>query len=75
MLSTLPAPDRASAYAVYSATMMLLQAPGSLALGAMVEAGAGYTAVFRGYGAALAVMLVGLLALYRAGRLPAGGRP
>ena len=70
MLSTLPDHNRASAYAVYSATMMLIQAPGSFATGALVEAGFGYGTVFRGAAVAVAAVLVGMVVLYRSGRLP-----
>ncbi len=70
LLSTIPDENRASAYSAYSAAMMLVQAFGSAALGALVESGVPYDAAFR-FGA---VGMVGVLAvvggLYRAGRLP-----
>ena len=74
MLASLPDDNRASAYAAYSAAMMLIQAPGSVVLGTLVERGVGYDAVFATYAAALGCLLVGLLVTYRAGWLPAGGR-
>jgi len=73
MLETLPDEHRASAYAGFSATMMLIQAPGSFAVGAFVQAGVGYDGVFVGYAALVAAIAVGMGALARAGRLPAGG--
>ncbi|MFB6136809.1 MAG: MFS transporter [Halobacteriaceae archaeon] len=72
LLATLPDEHRGSAYAVYSATMMLLQAPGSVVLGALVEAGATYTDVFAVYAVVLAGVLATLVVLYRADRLPKG---
>jgi MFS family permease len=73
MLDTLPDEHRASAYAGFSAAMMLIQAPGSVAVGAFVQAGVGYDAVFAGYAGLVAAIAVGMGALARAGRLPAGG--
>jgi MFS family permease len=73
MLDTLPDEHRASAYAGFSATMMLIQAPGSFAVGAFVQAGVGYDAVFVGYAALVAAIAVGMGSLARAGRLPSGG--
>ncbi|MFB6228956.1 MAG: CynX/NimT family MFS transporter [Halobacteriales archaeon] len=73
MLDTLPDEHRASAYAGFSATMMLIQAPGSFAVGSFVQAGVGYDAVFLGYAVLLAAIAVGMGGLARAGRLPSGG--
>ncbi|MFB6136420.1 MAG: MFS transporter [Halobacteriaceae archaeon] len=75
LLDTLPDAHRASAYSAYSATMMLMQAPGSLVVGTLVESGVGYGTVFRTYMGVLAVLVVVLFALYRAGRLPTDGSP
>ncbi len=74
MLDSLPDRHRASAYAVFSATMMLVQAGGGVLVGGLTDAGVGFDAVFRGMAAALAGVLVVLVGLYRTGRLPAGGR-
>lgn len=75
VLSSLPDHHRASAYSLFSAAIMLVQAPGSGIIGTAVVEGASYTAVFRG----LAVVVIGVVAvlfgLYRAGYLPAGGDP
>lgn len=73
MLATLPDHRRGSAYAVFSATMMLMQAPGSVALGTLVESGVAYDTVFRGYAACIAAVLVALFVFYRRGDLPTGG--
>jgi predicted MFS family arabinose efflux permease len=72
MLGTLPDHNRASAYAVYSATMMFLQAPGSVALGSLVEAGVPFTTAFRGYALVVVGVLAVLVALYTDDRLPRG---
>ena len=74
MLSSLPDRHRASAYSLYSATMMFVQALGSGAVGVAVDGGLAYAVVFRGLAAAVGAVVVVLVALYAAGRLPAGGR-
>jgi DHA1 family inner membrane transport protein len=73
MLDTLPDEHRGSAYAGFSATMMLMQAPGSFAVGAFAQAGIGYDAVFVGYAALVGAVAVGMGGLARAGVLPSGG--
>ncbi len=52
--------------------MMLMQAPGSVAVGLLAQAGLGYTRVFQGYAifVALIVLVMGVLA--SADRLPQG---
>ena len=72
LLDTLPDENRASAYSGYSAVMMLIQAPGSVAVGVLVQAGLAYSDIFRGYALLVAVVAVAMAALARAGRLPAG---
>ncbi|MFB6072318.1 MAG: MFS transporter [Halobacterium sp.] len=72
LLDSLPDADRASAYAGYSAAMMVVQAFGSVVVGTLRGMGYAYDAVFRVGGLGLAVLVVALVALYRAGRLPAG---
>jgi len=72
LLDTLPDDNRASAYSGYSATMMLIQAPGSVAVGALAQSGLTYTAVFRGYAVLVAALAVGMTVLARTGRLPTG---
>ena len=75
LLSSLPDHHRASAYSLYSGTMMFVQALGSGAVGLAVDGGASYTLVFRVLAGSVAVILVVLVGLYADGRLPAGGRP
>jgi len=75
MLSTLPDHHRASAYAVYSATMMAVQALGSGTVGTAVSRGVGYDATFRSVAAVVGAIVLVLFGLYLLGRLPAGGRP
>jgi MFS family permease len=70
LLSTLPDENRASAYSAYSATMMLVQAFGSAALGTLVEAGWAYDTAFRLGAAGLVVVLALVGGLYWLGRLP-----
>jgi MFS family permease len=73
LLDTLPDAVRASAYSGFSAAMMLLQAPGSFAVGVFVQFGVGYDAVFQGYAVLVAAIVVVMAGLARAGRLPTGG--
>ncbi|NHN47458.1 MFS transporter [Halostella sp. JP-L12] len=75
LLDSLPDENRASAYSLYSASMMLVQATGSAALGGLTDAGVAFDAVFRGYAVALVAVLVVLLVLYAAGRLPSEAAP
>jgi len=75
MLSALPDHHRGSAYAVYSASMMAVQAGGSGAVGVLVAAGLDYTTVFRALALGVGALVVGLSALYLGGRLPTGGTP
>jgi predicted MFS family arabinose efflux permease len=70
LLDTLPDGTRASAYAWYSGGMMVLQASGSSAVGALREAGLAYDLIFTQLALGLAVVVVGLLVLQRSGRLP-----
>jgi len=72
MLDTLPDANRASAYSGYSATMMLIQAGGSVAVGTLADAGFTYTSVFRGFALLVALLAVVVALLARAGQLPTG---
>ncbi len=74
LLDSLPDHHRASAYAVFSATMMLVQSAGSVVVGALNDAGYTYDAVFRGFAVVLAVVAVLLAGLYWSGYLPTGAR-
>jgi MFS family permease len=74
LLDTLPDETRGSAYAAYSAGMMLAQAGGSSAVGTLVERGLPYDTVFTAFAVVL-VVLVGVLGVLRlAGRLPGTAR-
>ncbi|GAB3028416.1 MFS transporter [Natronobiforma cellulositropha] len=73
LLETLPDENRSSAYSGFSATMMLMQAPGSVAVGALAQAGVTYTAVFRAYAVVVALLTLCLALAARRGRLPTGG--
>ena len=75
MLSSLPDHNRASGYALFSAAIMAAQAPGSGVIGFLVVEGISYTAAFQGLAVVVVGTVVALFALYRAGRLPAGGSP
>lgn len=70
LLETLPDATRGSAYAFYSASMMLAQAGGASVVGALVERGYTYDAVFTSFLGVLLTILFGLAVLQRAGRLP-----
>jgi len=70
VLSALPADTRAGTFAAFSGLSIAVEATGSGAVGALVEAGYPFTAVFRGFGVGLAAVLALSVALYRAGRLP-----
>lgn len=75
MLSSLPDRHRASAYAVFSASMMVGQALGSGVVGLLVVEGVSYTVAFQTLAALVGGVVTVLFVLYRAGRLPAGGQP
>ncbi len=75
MLSSLPDHHRGSAYALFSASMMFVQSLGSGTVGLVVVEGVSYTVAFQTLAVLVGVVVAVLFALYRAGRLPAGGRP
>jgi MFS family permease len=75
LLASLPDHHRASAYTVYSASMMVVQAQGSLAVGRLVGGGLAYDTVFAWFAGGLVVVLVGLVGLHVTGRIPAGRVP
>jgi predicted MFS family arabinose efflux permease len=70
MLSTLPAPDRASAYAVFSGASLLFEANGSGVVGALTDAGIAFDQVFQLFAAAVAAVLLLAALLYAAGKFP-----
>ncbi|MFC4356346.1 MFS transporter [Halobium salinum] len=70
LLGALPSGNRSGAYALYSGLALLLEANGSGAVGLLRGAGIPFDTVFRSFGVGLAVLLVALVGLYIAGRLP-----
>lgn len=74
LLGSLPDHHRGSAYAVYSGTMMIIQASGSTIVGTLSSAGYEFEMIFTGLAAVLTVVLLGLVGLYLDGRFPAGAR-
>jgi predicted MFS family arabinose efflux permease len=70
LLDTLPSEARASSYAWYSAGMMILQATGSSAVGALRDGGFAYDVIFTRLALALSIVVVGLIALQQTDRLP-----
>jgi predicted MFS family arabinose efflux permease len=77
LLDSLPDHHRGSAYAVYSATMMLVQSAGSVVVGSLNDPTVGdfgFDAIFQGLAGLLTVVLVVLVVLYAGGRLPTGAR-
>jgi predicted MFS family arabinose efflux permease len=75
LLASLPDHNRASAYTAYSATMMVVQATGSVTVGTLVDAGWSYDRVFLTVTAGVGVVLAALVVLYALGRLPTGRVP
>ena len=72
LLASLPDESRASAYAVFSAGMMTMQAAGSWVVGEAIEAGAGYDAVFLTLAGGLALVVLAYAGLEYVGRVPGG---
>mgnify|MGYP006275134855 FL=1 len=75
LLASLPDHHRASAYALYSASMMVVQAMGSGSVGVVVASGVSYTVAFRAIAGVVGAVAVVLFGLYLAGWLPTGGTP
>jgi len=73
LLGSLPDEHRASAYAVYSGTMMAVQAMGSITVGTLRENGIQFDTVFRTFTAGLVAVLAVLYTFHRLGWLPADG--
>jgi predicted MFS family arabinose efflux permease len=71
LLSSFPDEHRGGAYATFSGGMMFGQALGSWFVGALVEFGVAYDAVFQGLALSLAVLVGGLALVALSGRLPA----
>lgn len=75
LLATLPDHHRGSAYALYSSSMMFVQALGSGVIGMMVVRGIDYSRAFQIVCLGVALVLGVLFVLYLVGRLPAGRAP
>nr|WP_304449476.1 MFS transporter [Halomarina sp. PSRA2] len=73
MLATVPGEHRASTYAVFSGTMMLPQAGGSVAFGVLRDAGLSWDAIASGAALGLLLVMGALVGLYVDGRLPTTG--
>jgi MFS family permease len=74
LLATFPDEHRSSAYALYSGFVGFVFAGGSLAAGALADWGFTYATVFRAGAVLIGLLVVCLVVLHRAGRLPEGGR-
>jgi len=74
LLGSLPDHHRASAYSAYGAGMMLIQAPGSLLVGLLRDAGVAFPTIFEWMGGGLVALLFVLLLLHADGRLPETAR-
>ncbi len=70
LLDTLPGDARASAYALYSGTALLIESMGSAAVGTLTGMGYAFETVFAGFAAGLVVVVAALTALYLSGNLP-----
>jgi predicted MFS family arabinose efflux permease len=70
LLDSFPDDNRGSAYAWYSAGMMVVQASGSSVVGALREAGFAYDAIFSALTLALGGIVGVLVLLQQRGRLP-----
>lgn len=74
LLASLPDSHRASAYAGFSASMMLIQAPGSVAVGILAQYGIAYGTILQTYAIAIGVLTVVMALLAIFDRLPHGGQ-
>jgi DHA1 family inner membrane transport protein len=74
LLGTLPDRHRASAYAAYSGSMMLIQAGGSWAVGTLRESAVAFDRIFQGFAGGLTVVLAVLVVGYLLGMLPTRAR-
>jgi MFS family permease len=74
VLDSLPDAHRASAYAVFSAGIMLLNALGSVVVGVLLDTGYGYTVIFRTFAVGVLVLAVLLTAVHLTIGFPTGRR-
>ena len=75
VLASLPDRHRGSAYALFSSTMMLIQALGSGTVGTVVDRGLSYDVAFQTLAIGVGGLVLFLYALDRIGWLPSGGTP
>jgi predicted MFS family arabinose efflux permease len=75
VLEVLPAAHRGSAYALFSGVALLIESGGSGAVGHLTEAGYTFTAVFRGFGVGLGVVVAALVVAYLVGTMPGSDGP
>lgn len=74
ILDSLPDTQRASAYAVFSASFMLINALGSVVVGTFLDAGYTYATVFRLFGIGMLMFVVLLTAVQLTVGFPTGRR-
>ncbi|EMA53294.1 MULTISPECIES: MFS transporter [Halococcus] len=74
VLDSLPDAHRASAYAVFSAGIMLLNALGSVVVGTLIDVGYGYTVIFRSFAVGVLVLAALLTAVHLTIGFPTGRR-
>ena len=70
LLDTLPSDTRASAYAVYSGTALMIESLGSFAVGTLTGAGYAFETVFAGFATGLVAVVAALTVLYLSGNMP-----
>jgi predicted MFS family arabinose efflux permease len=74
VLDSLPDARRASAYAVFSASFMLLNALGSVIVGVLLDAGYTYATIFQLFGVCMLMVTIVLAGVHRTIGFPAGRR-
>ena len=74
VLDSLPDAHRASAYAVFSASIIFLNALGSVVVGVLLDLGYGYTPIFRTFAVGVLVLVALLAVVHFTVGFPAGRR-
>ena len=74
VLDSLPDVHRASAYAVFSATIIFMNSLGSVVVGALLDAGFAHSTVFRAFGVGVVAFVVVLAFVHRTIGFPTGRR-
>ncbi|MFC7191516.1 MFS transporter [Halocatena marina] len=70
LLSSFPDENRASAYAIYSGSMMIVQASGSSVLGYLISTGHPFNDVFYAFSGLIVAVLAVFVFVYLTGRFP-----